>query len=234
MDPMKIPEEIRSLIRRVYYRYLYGTESLLADVVGRFVQKTEALSDSYDVPIYSSLWDRKYAAGRWDFLRGIREVPHLSVIVGLNQRLAPHGSILDVGCGEGMLQEQMGRNGYSKYLGIDTSATALEALSIRCDERTKFIVHDAETFPLEEQYDTIVFCESLYYFTQPIETLQRYAKALSFNGVIIFSLYQSSPRARAILRCIKQTLPLVMEVRVSDATTSWVVGVFSRQGLATA
>ena len=70
-------------------------------------------------------WEREYASGRWSYLGGVDELAHYSVIVGYYAFLKPGGSVLDVGCGEGILQTRLSPHGYCRYLGIDFAAGAI-------------------------------------------------------------------------------------------------------------
>lgn len=134
-------------------------------------------------------WDRQFAAGEWDYLDGLDELAHHSIIAGYITRCAEvdSASILDVGCGEGVLQKLLFR--YRDYLGIDLSSVALSKASTRENETTRFQAADAETFVPPRRFDVIVFNECLYYFAMPIETLTRYAGYLSPTGFIIVSMY---------------------------------------------
>jgi 2-polyprenyl-3-methyl-5-hydroxy-6-metoxy-1,4-benzoquinol methylase len=54
-----------------------------------------------------SRWNREYTEGGWDWLRNIDELAHHCVLAGYVSYLKPGGSVLDVGCGEGVFQEQL-------------------------------------------------------------------------------------------------------------------------------
>jgi 2-polyprenyl-3-methyl-5-hydroxy-6-metoxy-1,4-benzoquinol methylase len=118
-------------------------------------------------------------------MRDLDELPRYSIIAGYLQYLKPGGSVLDVGCGEGLLQQRLGLSGYSKYVGIDISETAINEASSRQDEKTSFICADAVTYTPNELFDVIVFNEALYYFDEPLKMVGKYIQYL--NEIVFLS-----------------------------------------------
>jgi len=141
--------------------------------------------------------------------------------------LRPGGAVLDVGCGEGILFERFRTYGYSKYLGIDISETSLTELIEKQDEKTLFVKADAETYIPIEQFDIIVFNETLYYFHYPLKTVERYSRALKKDGVLVVSTYTASERAMSILQRLKATYSLLDETRTFNeaSSRSWICSV---------
>ena len=62
-------------------------------------------------------------------LKEIGELAHYSAIVGYCYYLNKSGTILDIGCGEGILQERLRSLNYSRYVGVDISAKAIRRAS---------------------------------------------------------------------------------------------------------
>lgn len=139
-------------------------------------------------PIAAAQWDAEYRDGQWDFLGDLREAAHYQVITSYYERLTPSGAVLDVGCGEGRLNEVLRRAGYASYVGIDISAVALARASFHADEHTQFLVADAESFDTTDRFDVIVVNEALYYFQDPARTTRCLARLLRPGGVIILSV----------------------------------------------
>ena len=133
-------------------------------------------------------WEREYRAGRWRRLDAPSELPHYLLVLGYAQQFHRAPAVLDVGCGHGRLFELLRRFPHSRYVGLDVSAEAVRQASRMASERAEFIVADFEEYVPPGRFDVIVFNESLYYTPQPSETLQRYAAALTSNGVIIVSM----------------------------------------------
>lgn len=139
-------------------------------------------------------WDMKYARGNWKPLREIHELGHYSIIAGYFQYLKPGGTILDVGCGEGLLQERISPALYSKYTGIDLSAEAIRQAAHKANEKTFFVVADMQKFSTTEMFDAIVFNESIYYVNNRLNVIKHFAEFLADGGIFIFSNFESQDK----------------------------------------
>lgn len=136
-----------------------------------------------------SEWERAYADGRWDYLGGLDELGHYSVVAGYCQALKPGGRLLELGCGEGLLLRLLRGDAYREYLGIDIAAEAIARAQVYANPRTTFAVGDIATFTPAHPFDAIVFNESLYYLSDATATLARLARSLAPGGVFIVSMY---------------------------------------------
>lgn len=134
-------------------------------------------------------WEREYQYGRWDYLRALDELGHYSVVAGYCKYLRRGGALLDLGCGEGLLLEALDGQSYSRYLGVDISSTAIARAPQGSDDRVGFEIADIGQFVPRETFDIIVFNETLYYLSDPIACLQRYAASLRKDGLFIISMY---------------------------------------------
>lgn len=132
-------------------------------------------------------WDQEYSEGGWEWLRGGREAIHHHVIACLREHLRPNASILDVACGEGILNAALRRTGYARYLGVDISAAAIALASRTADDATRFMVARAETLDTDERFDVVVINEALYFFDDPAAVLARLARLMTPGGVFIIS-----------------------------------------------
>ena len=181
-----------------------------------------------DVPIAEDAWEAQYLSGKWGFMAQMDELARYSTIIGYMACLRPGSAVLDVGCGEGILFKRYRPYGYSKYLGIDISETAISKLVEKQDEKTLFIKADAETYTPIEQFDIIVFNETLYYFHDPLKVVKRYMGALKKNGILVVSTYKASERAMSILQRLKATYSLLDESRTthSESLKSWICSCF--------
>ncbi len=158
-----------------------------------------------------SAWDKEYRDGEWRYLEKIGSLAGQVSILGYCQFLAPD-SILDVGCGAGLLAAKLKVLPYKSYLGIDISAEAIALAKTRQDERTQFAVTDANQFDSDASFDVIIFNQSINYMPDPAERVVHYTKFLTPNGRIIVSMCDSA-RARA-------AWPLVAKgVTVEDSMT---------------
>lgn len=141
--------------------------------------------------------EKRYATGRWAYMREIAESHRYSLIVGCSEFFHPgYPKVLDVGCGEGILQRRIK---YSRYVGIDMNAEAIGLAKRNEDERTKFVLASSSEYQPQDRYDVIVFNESLYYMKDPIAIVQHYRPALAPGGILIVSMFQTN-LARRIWR----------------------------------
>jgi len=123
-----------------------------------------------------------------DPLKRLYEIARFSLIVGYFEYFKGGGSILDVGCGVGILAERLGPHAYSQYVGLDLPGEPIRVASRNTDEKTVFSCADANTYTPAETYDAVVFSESLYYLADPLEVVHRYARCLKRDGVLIVSM----------------------------------------------
>jgi 2-polyprenyl-3-methyl-5-hydroxy-6-metoxy-1,4-benzoquinol methylase len=135
-------------------------------------------------------WNDEYARGQWDRLWDIVEAPHNHVIAGYCRHLRSHASVLDVGCGQGVLHAILRTFGYRRYVGIDISPAAIAHANTSRDRRTSFLATDARRFQTDEQFDLIVLNEILYYFAEPRALVSHLARFLAPDGFIIISMCQ--------------------------------------------
>ena len=162
-------------------------------------------------PVSAESWDREYRDGRWNYLEGLDNLGGLASLLGYCQFLKP-GTILDVGCGAGLLASKLKVLPYTNYLGLDLSVEAIARAQTEADARTAFAVAGAEDFHTDRRFDVIVFSQILNYVPAPDRVLRRYAEFLAPNGHILVSLYAAG-RTRAAWQLIEKTM------RVEDSMT---------------
>lgn len=157
-------------------------------------------------------WDQEYRSGQWEYLRRMDSLAGLISILGYCQYLNP-ASILDVGCGEGLLAEKLKVLPYTSYLGIDVSREAIASAAARLgDARSHFAVAEAESFQSQTRFDVIVFNQSLYYLPDPARVMAHYRALLAPQGRIIVSMIHNA-RTRAAWPLVESVL------RIEDAMT---------------
>lgn len=160
-------------------------------------------------------WDQEYRGGQWEYLRQMDSIAGLVSILGYCDFLKP-ASILDAGCGEGLLAEKLKLLPYKNYLGMDVSKEAI-ALATRnlSDERSRFAVADAWLFETPERFDVIIFNQSLYYLADPVGVLHKYRAMLNPGGRIIVSMVYNS-RSRALWRLIDPVFGIEDSMRTTQ------------------
>jgi len=161
-----------------------------------------------------SQWDSDYAAGAWQWLRSGQELPRYSVIVGYCRQLRPSGSVLDIGCGEGLLAHWLA-GACPRYVGIDLSAEAIALARAKNLLFAEFAVADAADFRPASWFDVIVFNECLYYFDRPSELAARLADALTPEGIVIVSLSQG-PASMQIWRMLRNGFRELEQVEIRN------------------
>jgi SAM-dependent methyltransferase len=211
----------------LYYSLLFGRRFPGAAWLQDRVWAWERATGRGDAPAAKGDWEEQYRAGHWAFMRELDELARYGVIAVFVQRLARGGAVLDVGCGEGLLVDQLRPYGYRRYLGVDVSEAAVAQAAARVDATTAFVARDAEgAAPPPGPWDVVVFNESVYYFHQPLATLQRYETVLAPVGAFVVSTFHSR-RADAVVRALLGRYRLLEETTVSNAKGSWTVRVLA-------
>jgi len=142
----------------------------------------------YGRPVPKSTWDAQYKDGVWDRVYSVHEVAHYMVAVGYVQHLLKSPKVLDAGCGPGYLLQLLNAFSLETYLGIDLSSEAVEKAKSRGIKNARFKVADFEQWTPEENFDVVIFNESLSYARRPVDVLVRYAGLLDEDGFLIVSL----------------------------------------------
>jgi SAM-dependent methyltransferase len=175
--------------------------------------------------VSAETWDRQYRTGHWDFLSRLDNLGGLLTVFGYCQYLSPD-TILDVGCGEGLLANKLKVLPYRQFVGVDISSAAIaNAQRLLGDARTAFVAADAHDFVPETAFDVIIFNQCLYYMSDPVGMIRRYAKFLKPSGRIIVSLCDAG-RSRAVWSLILDHLDVEDEITViqsSGRTTTRIV-----------
>jgi len=166
--------------------------------------------------------DDEYARGRWDYLRSLDEMSRYAVIVGYCRYGGDVSSVLDLGCGSGVLCGWLRPLGPIDYVGVDLSNVAIDtARRDWTDGSTNFIVMDIATYIPDRKFDIIIFNEVLYYFDQPGDILGRFEGFLNENGRFIISLWDA-PESRLAWRRSRGSVRVVDAVQTRHSSgVSW-------------
>ena len=197
-------------------------------IVTRVVpMRVRAVLRPYKRPdLTASDWQKEYESDAWKFLGSVNELARYSLIAGYCRYYRLGGSVLEIGCGEGLLATHVTSAAESSYLGVDISAAAIDAARAQNWARTRFEVGAAETWaaPLNERFDVLVFNESLYYLDTPAEQVERHSRALGPEGLVVVSMQEmvTGHRIWSMLRAGYETLDAV---RVQHGRIAWHVRV---------
>lgn len=157
------------------------------------------------------LWNHEYKLGLWNCLENMPAdyvYPHV-------EKYARNGNILDLGCGPGTVGSELNAAAYRFYTGVDISDVAIEKAKQRTEEngrtdRNEYCQSDISTYLPKQQYDVILFGDSIYFPDKRIaEMLARYSKYLKQDGVFIVRTWFLSDRQRAIVRNIENNFDVV-------------------------
>ena len=220
---------LNDLLVAGYYRFLFGRDLPLAVEVRAKIAALEKQQRRGDIPIAKEVWEAQYAGAKWAYLADLEEQTRYDVIAGYIQLLKPGGSILDVGCGNGLLLGNLKVGDYSRYAGIDISQTAIDQAAASAHSRAWFMQADAQTYVPAERFDVIVFNEVLYYLNNPLREVERYESALNRHGLFITSLYGKSVRAVGISRWLKRRYSTLVDLKVTATSGAWIIDAFEAQ-----
>lgn len=100
-------------------------------------------------------------------------------------------SVLDIGCGTGVLRTRLGDQDVSSYVGVDLSDAAIERARQRSLADSDFVVGDAADPAMAlDPADVVVLNEMLYYVADPDEFLERVERLVRPGGLVIVSMWR--------------------------------------------
>jgi 2-polyprenyl-6-hydroxyphenyl methylase/3-demethylubiquinone-9 3-methyltransferase len=138
---------------------------------------------------YRARLNYQYSQGRWEWLGRLDEQGHQSVMAGYFTFLKRGGSILDLGCGEGVLNDSIGKHNYSYYVGVDLADQAAKlGQEKRGDEKTFFYQGNMDEYVPERKFDVIAINEALYFSKNQLVLLKRLEGYLEKDGFFIVSM----------------------------------------------
>ena len=155
-----------------------------------------------------------FKEGRWNYLESLEEKARYDKVIELYEEFKQGGSILDIGCGQGVLYQYLQEvfpNVSNVFCGIDI---AEEAVSIA---KKKFPVIDFRAINFEQEnlngkFDVVIFNESLYYFGWPLKTLEKCVQYnLNPDGIFIVSMHDYYGRNKRIWKHIDQNYTVLSE-----------------------
>ena len=138
---------------------------------------------------------RHYSSGLSDCLEEPSEMGHYWMIAGYCRLKFQQPSVLDVGCGRGLLEEKLRAVSYSSYTGMDISMPALKKARQRIQPSCQLICADLLNPPIRKHFDVVIFNESLIPGMPITDILRRYFGLLTADGRIIMSLFNGRNRA---------------------------------------
>jgi 2-polyprenyl-3-methyl-5-hydroxy-6-metoxy-1,4-benzoquinol methylase len=165
-------------------------------IVHRVIHKAQSIyfklfrfQKGYGKRVAKIVWEKQYKDRFWDYLAGDEERKHYEEIVRFYQKYGTGKSILDIGCGHGVLYGYLDSLiGNLRYAGVDIAQQAIQWAK-KLYPSTDFSVCDFQYESLNQKADVIIFNETLYYFNKPLQTLEKCIKEnLNANGIFIISM----------------------------------------------
>jgi len=177
-------------------------------------------------------WNKQYKSGRWDSLQSEKEAKRYQQIITFIKKYAPaNPSILDIGCGDGVLNLRMDDVEYSYFLGLDFSKISIEKAKAKNIAKSEFIAADAISYNPTRNFDVIVFNEAFYYIhdTEKENVLKRMISHLTPNGILITSIYREGTGCWEYFN----ENPKLQQLEFNTVTTEedlryWKVGVYKK------
>lgn len=103
---------------------------------------------------------------------------------------SPPAKLLDLGCGVGWTSIFFAKNGY-QVTGVDISdhsiSIAREQKKIEKLNNLNFLIYDYEELPFKEEFDAVVFFDSLHHAENELLALKMAYISLKANGICITS-----------------------------------------------
>lgn len=110
-------------------------------------------------------------------------------------------SILDLGCGTGVLLEQIKELNLAEELsGIDISAEMLKIAKSRLGNHATLILGDTEKLPFQDNsFDAIICNDSFHHYPLPHIVLEEVSRCLRENGILVIGDCWQPTGARQIM-----------------------------------
>ncbi len=137
-------------------------------------------------------WNDAYRRGRWEGLKDPAEEPRLDAVAMMLRKHAPHARVLEIGCGEALLQRRLSATDYTRWAGIDLSDVAIARSQQYAGSGVTYESGDMLSYKTDEMFDAILFTESIYYVPQRDQLIQCYCAFLQPQGVFIVSVHDQA------------------------------------------
>ncbi|MEN9609478.1 MAG: hypothetical protein RLZZ628_292 [Bacteroidota bacterium] len=171
-------------------------------------------------------WNHQYAQGQWDGLKDASELERQQIIKDFFMKFKPMGSMLEFGCGFGLLPEVVfQKKGYSQYVGVDVSDFVIEKIQNLSTENCHFEAGDMEKYVFKTKFDAIIFSECIYYANDILKLIADcQQQGLKKDGIFIISLHEFK-RSAEIWRDLQQHLTLLESKTVVNERSRWQIAV---------
>ncbi len=165
-------------------------------------------------------WTTAYAGGQLDYYGSLPELGRYSALVGYASWYAAatgrRPSVLDVGCGSGLLRERLEGSPLSSYVGVDLSEASIAMARAAGHARSEFLVGDISAMALGRRFDLVVLNEVLYYAEDAEGFLVGLRARLESGGLVLVSMWRH-PGDQALWRSVAAAFPIIDRVEVRNS-----------------
>jgi len=152
-----------------------------------------SLLDQFHIWRRKIRWNRQYKKGRWEYLKNNVEAPrYAKILESIKQDATAQPSVLDLGCGEGVLRLRLENETIGYFLGVDFSKVSIKTATKYNFKNSDFQVADLHYYKPPQEFDVIVFNEAFYYINDAVraKVLKRILGKLKQGGILINSIYK--------------------------------------------
>lgn len=109
--------------------------------------------------------------------------------------------VLDLGCGTGVILEQINRiNNSAELYGIDLSEKMIDQAKQRLSSKASLLTGDAENLPYEnDSFDLVCCVESFHHYPNPYEAVSEIRRILKPHGTFLLCDTWSKSPVRQIM-----------------------------------
>lgn len=176
------------------------------------------------IDLSKDFWEDEYANQYEKQLEEEKERPRYDTLARLIQAQTRHLSVLDLGCGTGIMKKYLPDN---ILTGVDISADAIRKAR-RSDPESEYICAPIEAYNPTGKFDIILFNEILYYLPDAYGSVCFFSKYLHDDGTIILSVYNPGKAHRfgsvfcGLIEEIKQwDFSITEEIELANGGLSW-------------
>jgi 2-polyprenyl-6-hydroxyphenyl methylase/3-demethylubiquinone-9 3-methyltransferase len=203
-----------------------------AEETGRRLSLLPHKSESWTI----AKWNHSYASGQLTYFSALDELARYSILVGYLSFFSGEPTIIDVGCGSGLLRQRLDNESFCHYTGIDLSTEAIRSAGYLADERTSFVCGDFLDFE-GSKADIVVLNEVLYFVPSVTQMLDKVESCLSDGGMLLTSMWRH-PGDRSLWRLLDRRFEALDAVRVRNessrlARKGWRISCHRKSGLTT-
>lgn len=170
--------------------------------------------------------ERYYSSDKWNDswsqgydLNNAQEDARYGTLMALMRRYERTGPLLDVGCGDGLLEERYRKLSGVQMVAFDYSATAIEHATARRLPDVDFFCADSRTFRPEQQFSIVVLNESLYYVDDYLGMMKNLSRVLRDDGVFVVSMHDTRITKR-IWKDVLSSYALLQGVSLTDESSN--------------